>query len=90
MVAIEVRGRSSVTDYYIVATGTSSPHLKALYNGVDAALKREGSGSYRKSGDPESGWVVLDYLDVIVHILTKATREYYAIETLWQKKPAGG
>jgi ribosome-associated protein len=85
-----VRGRSSVTDFYVVATGNSSPHLKALYNGVDTALKHEGSPSYRKSGDPEGGWVVLDYLDVIVHVLTRQAREYYALEALWQKKPAGG
>jgi ribosome-associated protein len=90
VVTVDVRGRSSVTDYYIVATGTSSPHLKALYNGVDVALKHAGSPSYRRSGDPEGGWVVLDYVDVIVHVLTQAAREYYTLEALWQKKPAAG
>jgi ribosome-associated protein len=82
---MDVRRRSPVTDYYVIATGTSAPHLKALYNGVDAAMKEKGVHCYRKAGIPEGGWMVLDYVDVIVHVFTKEAREYYALETLWGK-----
>jgi ribosome-associated protein len=82
---MDVRRRSSVTDYYVIATGTSAPHLKALQNGVEVALKAKGECCYRKAGIPEGGWMVLDYIDVIVHIFSKEAREYYAIESLWGK-----
>lgn len=82
---MDVRKRSSVTDYYVLATGTSAPHLKALYNGVEVALKEKGVLCYRKAGVPEGGWMVLDFVDVIVHIFTKEAREYYALEALWGK-----
>lgn len=75
-----------MTDYYVIATGTSAPHLKALYNGVEIALKAEGAQCYRKAGIPEGGWMVLDYVDVIIHVFTKEAREYYAIESLWGKE----
>lgn len=82
---MDVRKRSTVTDYYVIATGTSAPHLKALYNGTEAALREKGVQCYRKAGIPEGGWMVLDYVDVIVHIFSKEAREYYALETLWGK-----
>ena len=79
---MDVRRRSPVTDYYVIATGTSAPHLKALYNGVEISMKAKGVQCYRKAGIPEGGWMVLDYVDVIVHIFSKEAREYYALETL--------
>jgi ribosome-associated protein len=82
---MDVRRRSSVTDYYVLATGTSAPHLKAMHNGVENALKAKGVPCYRKAGIPEGGWMVLDFVDVIVHIFSKEAREYYALETLWGK-----
>jgi ribosome silencing factor RsfS/YbeB/iojap len=82
---MDVRRRSSVTDYYVMATGNSAPHIKALQSNVECALKAKGEQCYRKAGIPEGGWMVLDYVDVIVHIFTKETREYYALETLWGK-----
>lgn len=82
---MDVRRRSSVTDYYVMATGSSAPHLKAMQAGVEAALKAKGEQCYRKAGIPEGGWMVLDYVDVIVHMFTKETREYYALESLWGK-----
>lgn len=80
----DVRGISAVTDYYIVVSGSSPPHLKAMFNEVQAVLKHSGSGNcYRRSGSPESGWLALDYVDVIIHIFSHAARKYYAIEELW-------
>ncbi len=79
----DVRGKSALADYYIVATGAAAPHLKALVAESQRVMKEEGVSSYRTSGDPESGWIVVDYIDVIVHVFSPEARAYYALEKLW-------
>lgn len=81
----DVRGVSSITDFNILANGTSSPHLRALIGDLRSALKKEGVPFYRDSGDPESGWVVLDFVDVIVHVFTAEAREYYDLDGIWKR-----
>ncbi len=84
---VDVRGASTVTDYYIIVTGTTPPQLKALANAVVTALKQDGVTCYRRSGTPDDGWMVLDYLDVVIHIFQTDARKYYAIEELWADSP---
>lgn len=88
VVVRDLHGLSSVTDFTIVATGSSPPHLKALFNEAQRLLKQEGVRCYRKAGSPESGWMVLDYVDVVIHILLHEAREYYAIDALWDQAPS--
>lgn len=71
----DVRGMSGFTDFFVVATGAAAPHLKALVKALPKA--------YRISGDPESGWIVADYVDVVVHVFSAEARAYYALEKLW-------
>jgi len=73
----DVREKSTLTDFFVVATGAAAPHLKALAR----ALPKK---AYRVSGDPESGWMVADYVDVVVHVFSAEARAYYALEKLWQ------
>lgn len=73
----DVRGKSALTDFFIVATGAAAPHLKALAKALPKA--------YRTSGDPESGWIVSDYIDVVVHVFSAEARAYYALEKLWRQ-----
>ena len=73
----DVRGMSGFTDFFVVATGAAAPHLKALVRTMPKA--------YRVSGDPESGWIVADYIDVVVHVFSAEARAYYALEKLWEK-----
>ena len=80
----DVRGKSPITDFNILATGLSSPHLRALVSAVRAELSKEGVPSYRHTGEPDSGWVVLDYVDVIVHVFTHEAREYYDLDSLYK------
>lgn len=84
---LDVRGRSPVTDCIVVVSGQTAPHLKAMFGEVQHVLKGEGVPCYRKSGVPESGWLVLDYVDVIIHIFAEDTRRYYGIEELWEEAP---
>lgn len=79
----DVRGLSSVTDFYVVATGTSAPHLKALISEVQRRMKAQGVVSYRTSGDSDSGWVVVDFVHALVHVFSPEARAYYAIEKIW-------
>ena len=84
---LDVREISTITDYCVIASGTSSPHLKALLAAVQRHMKEEGMMSSRKSGQPESGWIVLDFVNVIVHVFSTDARKYYAIERLWKEAP---
>ena len=80
---LDVRGLSNVTDFFVIATATSPPHLRALAEDLEVTLKHRDSPVYRRSGEPESGWIVLDYVDVVVHVFSAEMREYYALEKLW-------
>ena len=84
----DVRGISGFADAFVVATGTAAPHLKALVAGTQAAMKDAGISSYRTSGDPQSGWIVVDYVDVVVHVFSPEARAYYALEKLWEQAKA--
>ena len=79
----DVRGLSSVTDFYLVATGTSAPHLKSLITETQHRMKELGVTTFRKSGEPDSGWVAVDYVHVVAHVFSTEARAYYAIEKLW-------
>lgn len=87
ILTLDVRGLSSITDAIMLCSGNSAPHLKALAAATAKHMKDHGVKAYRKSGEAESGWVVLDFVDVIIHILSKECRDYYAIEALWESAP---
>jgi ribosome-associated protein len=79
----DVRGISGVTDFYVIGTGTSAPHLKALIAETQRRMKEHDVASYRTSGDSASGWVIVDYVTAVVHVFSPEAREYYNIERLW-------
>jgi ribosome-associated protein len=85
---LDVRGLSSVTDFYVIASGTSDPHLRAIVDELTTKL-RETSGLRPKAveGGAAAGWVVLDYFDVIVHVMRPEVRERYDLEGLWGDAP---
>lgn len=84
---LDVRKVSSITDYYVMATGNSAPHIKALADEVEAALKKTKVRCYRRSGTPDSGWVALDYLDAVIHVFSREARDYYGLSALWSDAP---
>ena len=83
----DVRTNSSVTDFHVLATGLNPPHLKALFNETRLRMKAQELACYRKSGTPDSGWIVADYIDVVLHLFTPAARQYYALDVLWKDMP---
>jgi ribosome-associated protein len=84
---LDVRKLSSVTDFYLIATGSSAPHLKALGEELHAHLRDAKIARNRRSGEANSGWLVVDCGLIVVHLFLPATREYYALEDLWSDAP---
>lgn len=83
LVTIDVLGKSSFTDYMVIATGTSDRHIKALCNYVAAELKEKGVTPRGIEGAQGSEWVLMDLGDVVLHVMTAQTREFYQLEKLW-------
>ncbi|MBU4198976.1 MAG: ribosome silencing factor [Verrucomicrobia bacterium] len=88
--AYDVRERSFLTDYVIIATGQNAPHLKALFTEIRLRLKELGMPCFRKCGDPDSGWIMADYFDIVIHLFLPETREYYALDELLHDAPKIG
>jgi ribosome-associated protein len=87
-VILDVRQLSSVTDYFVIVSGTSEPHLRAIADEITEKLRAEQQVRPRAvDGDGRASWQVLDYFDVIVHIMRTDTRERYDLESLWGDAP---
>src|SRR5205085_11933679 len=88
IVILDVRELSSVTDYVVIASGTSEPHLRAIVDEITDKLRDEHDIRPRAvDGTLHTAWVVLDFFDVIVHVMKKDVRERYDLETLWGDAP---
>ena len=83
----DVRTNSNITDFHVLATGLNPQHLKALFNETHLRMKTQTQTCYRKSGTPDSGWIVADYIDVVVHLFNPNARQYYALDILWKDVP---
>ncbi len=84
----DLRRISSLTDFMVICSGTSMPHLKAILRDVEAHVKEwTGAVPLHSEGKADSRWVVLDFVDVIVHIMHRELREHYALEDLWGDAP---
>ena len=88
IVILDVRELSSVTDYFVIVSGTSEPHLRAIVDEVTDSLRDEHSVRPRAvDGTLQTAWVVLDFFDVIMHVMRQDVRERYDLETLWGDAP---
>ena len=88
IVVLDVRKISSITDYFVVATGTSEPHLRAIIDEITENLEKEYELKPRaRDGSIQTAWVVLDYFDVIVHVMRADVRDHYKLEDLWGDAP---
>ena len=88
IVVLDVRTLSSVTDYFVIASGTSEPHLRAIVEEITAQLlEHHGVRPRAMDGTLQTAWIVLDFFDVIVHVMRRDVRERYDLETLWGDAP---
>ncbi len=86
---LDVRGLSGVTDHMVLCSGISAPHLRALSEAVAKELRAATPpvAPHRTAGTTDSGWVVMDYHQFVVHIFSPEMRAYYALENLWKDAP---
>ena len=81
----DLRGISTLTDFMVVCSGNSLPHLKAIVREVEGSVREKGSDpALHTEGKAASRWVVIDFIDVMVHVLDEEFREHYALECLWR------
>lgn len=83
VVSLDLRGISSATDYFLIATGTSDVHVKSIADHIIGQLREEGVRANHVEGLQGGRWVLIDYIDVVVHVFQSSVRDFYQLEELW-------
>jgi len=88
IVELDLKGVLGYTDYFLICSGNTGRQTKAIHDGILEGLKREhGTLPRRVEGASDADWILMDYLDVVVHIFTPETRAFYRLEELWGEAP---
>jgi ribosome-associated protein len=88
IVQLDLRGIIGYTDYFVICSGRSDRQVKAIHDAIYQGMKSEhGRLPRRVEGLSQARWILMDYLDVVVHVFTPETREYYRLEQLWGEAP---
>lgn len=82
---LDLRGLCGFADYFVICSAESSRQIQAIIDAVDEALGQEGLPARRREGSVESGWVLLDFGDFMVHVFAPQQRQFYGLERLWGK-----
>ena len=82
---LDLRNLTTIADYFVICTAESERQIRAVLKAIDEELVAAGSHNPRIEGLPETGWVLLDFQDVIVHIFSPEQREFYRLERLWKQ-----
>ena len=90
IVRLDVRDATTVTDYMVIASGTSNRHVKALVDNVAEKAKAAGHRPIGIEGEDGGEWILLDLQDTLVHVMLPRVREFYNLEKLWSIRPSGG
>ncbi len=85
IILLDVRGLTTIADYFVICTADNERQLRAALKSIDEDLVAAGARDPRIEGSPETGWVVLDFNDVIVHLFSPEQREFYRLERLWKQ-----
>lgn len=87
VVVLDLRGISAVADYFVIATATSDRQMRAIADEIEKQGKTVGQKPYGRSGYDSSSWLLLDYVDVVIHLFEPAKRRYYDLDLLWGDAP---
>ena len=85
---LKLKNISSIRDYFVIVSGDVDVHVKAISDAIEEGLLEKGVKPWHREGVRGGKWVLLDYVDVVVHIFQKSVREFYALEKLWGDAPA--
>jgi ribosome-associated protein len=88
VVAIDVSDRLAITDVFVIASASNDRQVRAVVEGVEDRLRAEGVDRVRREGERDGRWVLLDYADVVVHVMHVEDRAFYGLERLWRDCPA--
>ena len=88
ILVLDLRGLTSIADYFVICSASSTTQVGAIADGIGHALAQEGIRSSHIEGQPSSTWVLMDYGDVVVHIFDEHTRSYFSLERLWGDAPS--
>ena len=83
IVVLDLKGKSPATDYFVIATGTSDRQMRAVADEICDAAKEQGQQRFGRAGYEQARWILLDFVDVVIHIFDKEYRGYYDLELLW-------
>jgi ribosome-associated protein len=90
VVVLDVRDLIVITDYFVIASGTSDRQVRTIAEEIERAVKAQGLRPVRREGEREGRWVLLDFVDFVAHVLDDRDREYYGLERLWADAPSIG
>lgn len=83
VVILSLQGVSDMTDFFVIASGTSDTHVRSIAEHVAEEMKKEGNAAYHVEGLPQGRWVLVDFVDVVVHVFHPMLRSFYQLERLW-------
>ena len=87
VVVLDLRGLSSVTDFFVICSGNSDTHVEGIADIIKEKLDEHGVKLWHREGERTASWILLDYIDVMVHVFTEDTRDFYSLERLWGDAP---
>lgn len=87
ILVLDVQGVSSICDFMVIATGTSDRQMRAVSDHIESAARALGDKPYRTAGIQQASWIVLDFVDVVIHLFDPEARRYYDLEMLWGDAP---
>lgn len=82
---LDIRDISTIADYFVICTGNNARQIQAIGDALNDDLKKQGARLLYREGDADTGWVLLDYGDIIIHVFAPKEREYYRLERLWSE-----
>lgn len=85
IVLLDLRGVSDFADYFVILTAETARQIDSLVEEIERALERSGASVYHREGSPQSGWMLLDFGDVIIHLFGPEEREFYNLEGAWAR-----
>jgi len=83
IVVLDLKGKSPATDYFVIATGTSGRQMRAVADEICESAKKQGLQRFGRAGYEQARWILLDFIDVVIHIFDREYRDYYDLELLW-------
>jgi len=83
VIVLDLKGKSPATDYFVIATGTSDRQMRTVADEICETAKKQGLQRFGRAGYEQARWILLDFIDVVIHIFEEQYRDYYDLELLW-------